>query len=54
MPEATALEDIQSNLIENKREVLSEGGQSDHANERTTDPDDQNVTPPEMLNAICP
>ena len=26
LPEATALEDVQNNLIENKREVLSEGG----------------------------
>lgn len=32
LPETTALEDVESNLIENKREYLSEGGQSaDHA-----------------------
>lgn len=33
LPEATALEDVQNNWKESKREVLSEGGQSaDHAN----------------------
>ena len=39
LPEATALEDVQSNLIENKREVLSEGGQSagDHAKANNDD-----------------
>ena len=49
MPEATALEDVQTGLIENKREALSEGGGSDHGGEHTVD---TVVSSPELLNGI--
>ena len=46
-PEATALSDVQTSMIENKREALSEGGGSDHAGEHHAE---TVVSTPELLN----
>lgn len=49
MPEMPALEDVQTSLIENKREALSEGGGSDHNGEHTNIAE---VSTPELMNGI--